>query len=106
MAPKSSKIVNWAKSNMSELRLQTLVDSGLLPAKEEIDWRAPKEETHPQPAQNKIIIFGDHLDRGFRPSGSKFFHDILHHFGIRPQVLGPNSILNLSQFQVFCEVYL
>jgi hypothetical protein len=31
---------------------------------------------------------------------------VIHFFAIRPQDLGPNSIHNLSQFQVFCEVYL
>ena len=64
MAPKI-KIVNWAKSNMFELRLQALVESKLLPSKEEIGWRAPEEEIHPQAEQNEIILFADHMDRGF-----------------------------------------
>lgn len=105
MAPKV-KMVNWAKSNMSELRLQALVESGLLPPKEEIEWCAPEEEIHPQPGQNEIVLFADHLDRGFRPPGSKFFQDVLHFFNIRPQDMGPNSVHNLCQLQVFCEIYL
>ena len=105
MAPKP-KIVNWAKSSMSELSLQALVDSGLLPAQDTIEWRAPEEEVYPQPEQNEVVIFAEHVSRGFCPPGSKFFRDVLHFFNIRPQDLAPNSIFNLCQFQVFCEVYL
>lgn len=105
MAPKTNKEVNWTKTSML-LMMTNLVNAGLLPAQAEIEWRLPAEETHPQPGQNDIIIFADHLHMGFRPPGSKFFCDILHHFNIRPQDLGPNSIMNLCQFQVFCEVYL
>lgn len=82
------------------------MDFKLLPPQSEIHWRAPEEEIHPQPAQGEIIVFADHLERGFRPPSSKNFRDVLHHFRIRPQDLGPNSILNLCPFQVFCEVYL
>jgi hypothetical protein len=91
---------------MSELILEDLVITRLLPAKDQINWRAPEEETQPAPGPNEIVIFGDHLDRGFRPLGSKKIRDILHHFGVRPQDLGPNSVLNLSNFQTFYEVYL
>jgi hypothetical protein len=106
MAPKVSKAANWAKSCMIELMLEDLVNTGLLPPKEQIHWRAAHEETRPTPGQNEIVIFGDQLDRGFRPPGSKFYRDILHHFGIRPQDLAPNSVLNLSNFQVCYEAYL
>jgi hypothetical protein len=91
---------------MSNLMLEDLVTTGLLPTKNQINWRAPEEETQPTPGPNEIIIFKGHLDRGFRPPGSKFFRDVLHHFNIRPQDLGPNSVLNLNNFQAFCEIYL
>lgn len=103
---KPNKTANWVKSSMSDLQLDELVRIGLLPPKDEIVWRAPEEETRPQPGQDEIIIFSDHLDRGFRPPGSKFLRDALHHYNVRLQDLAPNSILNLSNFQVFCEVYL
>jgi hypothetical protein len=106
MAPKIAKAVNWTKSSMSSLSLNELVNYSLLSAQDHIEWRAPEEETRPALGPNEIIIFVDHLDRGFRPSGSKFFRHVLHFFGIRPQDLGPNSVLNLSNFQTFCEVYL
>ena len=105
-ASKQIKQANWAKSSMTELQLTELVNSGLLPPKEEIGWRAPEEETRPQPEQNEVIIFADHLNRGFRPPGSRFFRNVLQYYNLRPQDLAPNSILNLSNFQVFCEDYL
>lgn len=59
MAPKTNKVVNWTKSNMSALVLDDLVTQGLLPAQEEIEWRVPKEETHPQPQESEVIVFAD-----------------------------------------------
>ena len=44
--------------------------------------------------------------RGFTPPGSKFFRDVLHFFQLHPQDIRPNSVSNIYNFQVFCEVYL
>ena len=52
------------------------------------------------------MIFADHMSRGFAPPGSKFFRDVLNFFDLRPQDIGPNSVSNICNFQVFCEVYL
>jgi len=52
------------------------------------------------------VIFVDHLARGFKPPGSKFYRDVLANFQLRPQDTGPNSVTNLCHFQVLCEVYL
>lgn len=103
---KPSKVTNWPKSTMIELQLEEFMRQGLLPPKNEIEWRSPEEETRPQPDQGEVIVFADHLNRGFRPWGSKFFWNVLHYYGVHLQDLAPNSILNLSNFQVFCEVYL
>ena len=56
MAHRTNKIVKWAKSTSTPLKLETLVNSGLLPPQNEIHWRAPKEEIHPQPTEGEIII--------------------------------------------------
>ena len=47
-----------------------------------------------------------HLDRGFSPPGSKKFRDVLASFQLHLQDIGPNSVSNICNFQVFCEVYL
>lgn len=90
---------------MTELQLTELVSASLLPPQNEIEWCAPEEETRPQPDQGEIIIFADHLKRGFRPPGSIFLRNVLQYYGVQLQDLAPNSILNLSNLQVFCDVY-
>ena len=58
------------------------------------------------PKEGKVIIFADHLSRGFSPPGSKNFRDVLHFLQLHPQDIGPNSVSNICNFQVFCEAYL
>jgi hypothetical protein len=100
-------ICNWTKSNARESRLQELVEVGYLPEKSIISWRAPDEdENSPQPGPGEVIIFADHVTRGFCPPGSLFFRRVLQYFNIRPQDLSPNSILNITHFVVLCEAYL
>ena len=53
-----------------------------------------------------MVVFADHLDRGFTPPGSKFFCDVLASFQLHPQDIGPNSVSNICKFQLFCEAYL
>ena len=53
-----------------------------------------------------MIIFVDHLSRGFSPPGSKNFRDVLHFLQLHPQDIGPNSVSNICNFQVFGEDYL
>ena len=44
--------------------------------------------------------------QGCNPPGSKFFRDVLHFLQLHPQDIGPNSVSNICNFQVFCEAYL
>ena len=68
---------------------------------------APKPgEKKPNPKDDEVIVFSDHMNRGFSPPGSKFFRDVLHFFQLHPQDIRPNSVSNICNFQVFCEVYL
>ena len=72
-----------------------------------MSYRAPNpEEEIPQPKEGEVIVFTDHMNRGFSPPSSKCFRDVLHFFDLRPQDIGPNSVSNICNFQVFCEVYL
>src|SRR5215216_5648227 len=79
---------------------------GVLAKKGIIHWRDPGTETHPQPKEGEVIVFTDHLLWGFIPPGSKFFRDVLNFFQLHPQDIGPNSVSNICNFQVFYEVYL
>ena len=70
-------------------------------------YHAPEpEEERPNPRDGEVIVFSDHMNRGFSPPGSKFFREVLHFFNLHPQDIGPNSISNICNFQVLCEVYI
>ena len=107
-APKAPVTCNWVKSTVTESTLSDFVKSGHLPkTKEVMSYRAPNlSEEKPQPKKGEVIVFTNHMNRGFAPPGSKFFRDILHVFDLRPQDIGHNSMSNICNFQVFCKVYL
>ncbi|XBI58866.1 hypothetical protein VPH35_040030 [Triticum aestivum] len=106
-APKASITCNWMRSNVTNETLADFVKSGYLPKKDVMSYRAPDpSEERPQPKDGEVVIFADHMSRGFAPPGSKFFRDVLNFFDLWPQDIGPNSVSNICNFQVFCEVYL
>ena len=98
--------VNWTKSTVTTLMLQEYVNCGELPPKDEIQWRAAGEEIRPSPKEGEVVVFLDHVQRGLRPQGSLFFRRVLKYYGLRPQDIAPNSMLNISNYVVFCEDYL
>ena len=97
---------NWVPSRITEDDLEKMASIGGLGPKEVLHWRAPGKECPPQPKEGEVIVFFDHLARGFNPPGSKKFHDVLADFQLHPQDIGPNSISNICNFQVFSEAYL
>lgn len=106
-APKAPITCNWMRSNVTDDTLADFVKTGYLPKKEVMSYRAPDpSEERPQPREGEVVIFANHMSRGFAPPGSKFFRDVLNFFDLRPQDIGPNSVSNICNFQVFCEVYL
>ena len=107
MPPKTVYTCNWVPSIVTEGTFKDFFKVGYLPAKSVMHYRAPNPgEEKPQPKEGEVIIFTDHMNRGFSPPGSKFFRDVLHFFQLHPQDIGPNSVSNICNFQVFCEVYL
>lgn len=105
VVPRTTVEANWAKSYVTLKKLNKMVADGILPPQDEIKWRAPGEETRPEPKEGEIIVFADHVTRGFRPPGSKFFRSVLHCYQLHLQVLSANSVLNICHLQVFCEAY-
>ena len=63
----------WIPSKVIEETLSDYVSMGVLAAKEVIHWRVPSHECPPEPQEGEVIVFTDHLLRGFSPPGSKFF---------------------------------
>ena len=97
---------NQVPSRITEEELNGCVATGVLSKKNDIHWRAPGLENPPKPKDGEVVVFVDHLSRGFKPLGSKKFRDVLHYFQLHPQDIGPNSVSNICNFQVFCEAYL
>ena len=107
MPPKTTTSCSWVNSIVTEGTLDDFVKTGCLPKKDVMSYRAPdRTKEKPQPKEGEVVIFTDHMNRGFSPPGSKFFRDVLHFFDLRPQDIGPNFVSNICNFQVFCEVYL
>lgn len=104
--PKEPNVCDWVPSQVSDLSLQDYKTQGLISEAEANTCRVPLGECPPTPREGEVICFTDHLLRGFSPPGSKFFRDILNFYELHPQDLASNSIVNLGQFQVICEVYL
>ena len=97
---------NWVPSRIKEEQLTGYVLTGTFAKKEIIHWRVPGTENPPEPQDGEVVVFMQHLDRGFSPPGSKFYRDVLASFQLHPRDIGPNSVSNICNLQVFCEVYL
>ena len=60
---------NWVQSRITEEDLNNCVAIGALAKKEDIQWRASGLENPPEPKDGEVIVFVDHLSRGFSPPG-------------------------------------
>ena len=106
-APKAPVTCNWVKSTVTDSILNDFVKTGHLPKKEIMSYHAPDpSEERPQPKDGEVVIFTDHMSRGFAPPGSKIFRDVLHFFDLRPQDIGPNSVSTsaISKYSVRCTL--
>ena len=63
----SGSSANWGKSKATHLKLSELEAAQLLPTQEEIHWRGASDEIRPQPGLGEVIVFTEHVTRGFRP---------------------------------------
>jgi hypothetical protein len=85
---------NWVPSEITKDFLRNAIKTGILTGAS--NCRLSKGECPPMPREGEVIIFLDHVERGFSPPGSKFFRDLLHFYELHPQDLSPNSIVNMS----------
>ena len=70
---KSFYACNWVPSRVTEDQLNGCVATSALAKKEVIHWRAPGPENPPEPKDGEVIVFVDHLGRGFGPPSQSFF---------------------------------
>jgi len=95
----------WKKSRSSVRSLNDLVGMGLLHCQELGGWRAPEEESYPDPRAGEIMVFEDFYKRGFGVPVHPFLQELLLYYEIGICNLHPNSILLISTFIHLCEAY-
>ena len=103
-ASKRSISADWGGSTVTAEQLKAHRLSGLIPSN--VHARAPGDEIVPSPAKGEVVVFTEHLFRGFSPPGNLFFRQLLDLYQLRTHDLAPNSILTLSNFVTLCEDYL
>ena len=88
---KRSISADWGGSTVTAEQLKTHQSTGLIPSN--VKARAPGNEIVPAPAKDEVVIFTEHLFRGFTPPGNLFFRQLLELYQLRIHDLAPNSIL-------------
>jgi hypothetical protein len=60
----------WVWSTMTEVKIQALVDRGLLRLKEDMEWRATAGEQFPSKDVKEQVVFSSFFKRAFNlPAG-------------------------------------
>jgi hypothetical protein len=91
---------------MTEAKIQSLVDRGLLRTKAEVEWKAAVGEDFPTEDVKEQVVFASYFERGFNLLAGDFFRGLLYYYKLELVHLVPNSITVVSTFIRFCEVYL
>jgi hypothetical protein len=98
--------IAWARSAMTEAKIQALVDRGLLRLKTEVEWRAAAGEEFPSEDVKEQVVFAYFFKRGFNHQAGDFFRGLLYYYMLELVHLVPNSITVVSTFIHFFEAYL
>lgn len=102
---KSFYACNWVPSRITKEGLKGCVITGALPKQSEIHWRVAGLESPPEPKDGEIVVFVDHLSRGFKPPESKKIVTCFLASKSTLKILDL-TVSNICNFQVFCEAYL
>jgi hypothetical protein len=96
----------WESPTMTKVKIQALVNRGLLRPKAEMEWKAPTREAFPMEDDKEQFVFGAFFERGFNIPAGDFFRGLLFYYKLELEHLVPNSITVVSAFTHFCEAYL
>jgi hypothetical protein len=96
----------WEPSMMTEVKVQALVDRGLLGPKAVAEWKAPAGEAFLTEDDKEQVIFDSFFERGFNIPTGDFFRGLLFYYKLELVHLVPNSITVVLSFVCFCEAYL
>jgi hypothetical protein len=64
---------------MTEAKIQSLVDHGLLRPKAEVEWKAAVGEDFPTEDMKEQVVFASYLERGFNLPAGGFFRGLLYY---------------------------
>ncbi|KAE8775699.1 hypothetical protein D1007_51764 [Hordeum vulgare] len=103
---KSSSNGTWLGSEICDDHIKVLHTRRMLPPATLVTVRIPEAESSPRPQEGEIVVFDEHLYRGFMLPASTFFSNWLTFFGQQPHHLAPNAILQLASFVFLCEGFL
>ena len=72
----------------------------------ECPWRSAEGEDFPAPRDSEIVLFSSFLELGLSMPVSSFLEGLLYYYKIQLHHLTPQSVLHISLFVHFCEVFL
>jgi hypothetical protein len=96
----------WVWWTMTRVKIQALVDRGLLRQKAEVEWKAAVGEEFPTKDVKEQVVFALYFKHRFNLPMGDFFRGLLYYYKLELVHLVPNSITVVSMFIHFCEAYL
>ena len=96
----------WVPSLMGETELNEMVEAGILPNRVTIGWCPADGEPYPMPHTDELVVFEDYFWHGLGLLVHPFLRDLLVYWGVSLCNLHPNTILHISVFIHFYEVFL
>jgi hypothetical protein len=96
----------WETSAVTEEKIQSLVNRGLLRPKSQVGWRPAAGEAFPTEGTGETVVFIAHIECGFRVPAGNFLRGLLLFYCIELVHLAPNSITIIATFIHLCEAYL
>ena len=105
-ATRASHDKEWVPSLMGETELNEMVEVGVLPNRVTVGWCPADGEPYPMPHTDELIIFEDYFWHGLGLLVHPFLWDLLEYWGVSLCNLHHNTILHISVFIHFYEVYL
>jgi hypothetical protein len=110
MAAMASQVLTletvWDPSEMTEEKIQALVDHGLLRPKAEVEWKAPTGEEFLMEDDKEHVVFASFFEHGFSVPAGDFFKGLLYYYKLELVHLVPNSITIVTSFIHLCEAYM
>jgi hypothetical protein len=88
----------WVRSTMTKVKIQVLVDRGLLRPKADVEWRAAAGEQFPSEDVKEQVVFASFFERGFNLPTGDFFRGLLYYYDLELVHLVPISITVVSTF--------